>query len=329
MNNQLNEIVGANLQPDLDFSLFACRFRFRAIETLQLPPGKAGNIVRGALGTIFRSLVCHPDCISAKTCPLRGQCPYARLFEPTAIIPGPSGLGDWPRPFVLRAAHLDGRTVNPGESFHFDVHLFDLHEAALQYFILTFAQLGKEGLGPGRGRAFLTAVHGLDRSGRKTSLIYDGEGESLIQTPSPIVLQFHPPSIAVSRIRVEFQTPTEIKEDQRILAEPVFGSLFKRLLSRLSDLRMLYGNGPLNLDFAGMGIRADRVKMISNELTHIEVERRAGHSNQSHSIGGFVGKAEYEGNLSEFIPFLAAGYWTGVGRQTTWGKGVIRILGSS
>ena len=40
-----------------------------------------------------------------------------------------------------------------------------------------------------------------------------------------------------------------------------------------------------------------------------------------------MGEAEYEGDLTEFMPYLRAGEWTGVGRQTTWGKGAIAIVG--
>jgi hypothetical protein len=310
----------------MDFSFYACRFQFRAVDTLFFPPGKAGNIVRGALGTIFRSLVCPLDCPGARECPLRGQCAYAQLFEPTAIIPSPSGFGDWPRPFVLRAANLDGHTVSPAEFFHFDVHLFHLNEAALAYFVLSFAQLAEEGLGPGRGRAILTSVRSLDASRQTGLLIYDGTHIQFPRTPCPIKLSLQATSTPVSRLRLEFQTPTELKGNEGILNEPIFAILFKRVRDRLSDLRKFYGEGPLDLDFVGMGHRAESVRMVSCRLNHIAMKRRAGHSNESHPLGGFIGEAEYEGALAEFVPFLAAGYWTGVGRQTVWGKGVIRVV---
>ena len=35
---------------------------------------------------------------------------------------------------------------------------------------------------------------------------------------------------------------------------------------------------------------------------------------------------EYEGELGEFVPFLRAAEWTGVGRQTSWGKGAITVI---
>jgi hypothetical protein len=34
---------------------------------------------------------------------------------------------------------------------------------------------------------------------------------------------------------------------------------------------------------------------------------------------------EYEGELTPFLPFLRAGEWAGVGRQTVWGKGFFSV----
>jgi hypothetical protein len=38
-----------------------------------------------------------------------------------------------------------------------------------------------------------------------------------------------------------------------------------------------------------------------------------------------VGEADYEGELGEFLPILRAAEYTGVGRQTVWGKGSIGV----
>jgi hypothetical protein len=65
--------------------------------------------------------------------------------------------------------------------------------------------------------------------------------------------------------------------------------------------------------------------MTRCEIRRVEVERRSGRTGQSHSIGGFAGVAEYEGDLREFLPFLEAAQWTGVGRQAVWGKGEIAV----
>lgn len=124
---------------------------------------------------------------------------------------------------------------------------------------------------------------------------------------------------AVERVRVRFITPTELKGD----VIPSFGVLFARIRDRVSTLRERFGGGPLEIDFKAMGDRAWRVRMIREDLRQIEAERFSRSSGQHHPLGGFTGVVEYEGDLAEFVPYLEAARWTGVGRQTVWGKGEI------
>src|ERR1019366_10539609 len=96
---------------------------------------------------------------------------------------------------------------------------------------------------------------------------------------------------------------------------------------RLSTLRELYDAGPLAIVFRGFGERAGRVKMTRCEIARVEAMRRSSRTGQVHPIGGFVGEAEYEGELGEFVPYLRLGRWVGVGRQTVWGKGEMEVSG--
>ena len=288
----------------MKFEFQRFRFRFRSAGTVYFPPGKAGNITRGAFGTIFRKLVCLPSCPGSEDCDARAACPYARVFEPQAAPgEGPSGLIDRPRPFVFRASHLDGSTITSGEPFHFDVHLFDVRDPALPYFIQAFTQLGQEGLGPARGRVELMSVDQSD-------------------------FEFDLASVAeqTARVRVRFLTPTELKSAREIVGRPEFGILFGRLRDRISTLRALYGAGPLEIDFRAMGERAAAVRMTRCDLTHTQAERISSRTGQRHPLGGFVGEAEYEGELGEFVSYLKLGKWVGVGRQTVWGKGEIEVV---
>jgi hypothetical protein len=112
-----------------------------------------------------------------------------------------------------------------------------------------------------------------------------------------------------------------LKSGDRLAARPEFSILFARLRDRISTLSAIYGHGPLEIDFRAMGARAARVALSRCDLTWHSTERRSSRTGQNHPIGGFTGEAEYEGDLAEFLPYLRAGQWTGVGRQTVWGKG--------
>jgi hypothetical protein len=242
------------------------------------------------------------------------------------VAEGPSGFSDWPRPFVFRARHLDGCTVRPGEQFHFDVNIFDLRGNAIPYFVLTFGQLANDGLGPRRGRAEMSMVSLLSSSHTPAQVIFDGSTFLLADVPQPVVLSLDSKIPYTGSIRVEFLSPTELKTGQQLATRPEFPILFGRIRDRLSTLRALYGLGPLAIDFKQMGERAGAVKMTQFQLKTLVVERRSGRTGQTHPIGGFLGSAEYSGDMTEFVPYLEASRWTGVGRQTVWGKGEIGLV---
>ena len=311
----------AGNSESLTFQLFALRFRFRALGPMYFPLGKASNVIRGALGATFHDLVCDPRCPGAKVCERRSTCAYARLFEPTALGESPSGLADWPRPFVVRAAHLDGQRIPGGELFGFDFLIFEVHDPALAYFVFSFSQLMREGLGPGRSAAELVAIHSLKSSSETGEQVFDGK---ILLDPKPVKISLEAEERA-SRVVIRFLTPTELKANGQIVREPLFEVLFARVRDRIHTLRQLYGEGPLPLDFSGMGERAKSIKLLRHKVQWENRERRSGKTGQKHSLGGFVGEAEYEGDLHEFLPYLKVATWTGVGKHSAWGNGRIEI----
>jgi hypothetical protein len=341
----------------LHFSLYALRFQFTARGRLQFGSGKAAhaldshvsataaNLVRGGLGAALRRNSCPPTCPRPGECPLSLQpptaCSYARLFMPRASFeprvsrarsgvsqstgppsrgPRPSGLADWPRPFVLRTTHLEGETIEDGSSFHIGVHLFDLRAGAVSDLEAAFSGWGRHGLGLNRTEALLTAVEGASE---------------------PLHLFLDPSADPVSRIMVHFLTPTELKSHSLLPASPQesssgagkslppFELLAARIRDRLSTLSALYGGGPLPIDFRGFTQRAAEVQTVGGALHQVAAERSSRRTGQTHSLGGFVGHVEYQGDLAEFLPYLQAAAFTGVGRQTVWGKGEIRVASVS
>jgi hypothetical protein len=307
------------------FQFYPLRFEFIARESLCFPPGKAGNILRGALGVIFRRIACVPECQDPRACVVRDSCPYARVFEPTANGSGPSGLADSPRPFVFRARHLDGHTIQPGQSFYFDLHVFSLDPDVLAYFVLSFAALAREGLGPRRGKAELQRVRRLALGDVPELILFEGATQTMVGSVEPASLDLEPLNVAPQKVRIDFLSPTELKHEHRIATRPEFPILFGRVRDRISTLSQLYGPGPLDIDFQAIGARAATVLMTNCQVRRQEFERRSTRTGQTHSIGGFIGFAEYEGDLAEFLPYLEAARWVGVGRQVVWGKGEIRM----
>jgi hypothetical protein len=295
------------------FECRAYRFDFEAIDAVSFSPGSAANSFRGAFGHLFRKAVCTPDCPGARQCPRRAECAYAAIFEP-ACLGGPSGFADAPRPFVIRAAELDAQRYSPSETFSIDVHFFDLRHVLLPHFTRTFQLLAQSGIGPGRGRIRLAGVSPLDTHGDRAP----------VDAP-PVRICLEPEQDAPHAISIRFLTPTELKFGGVALQEAPFFALLARARDRISALSTLYGAGALELDFQGFASRAGQIEMVRSDLRWERHHRTSSRTGRAHPMEGFTGEAVYQGELGEFLPFLRAAYWTGIGRQTVWGKGVIRV----
>ena len=240
------------------FALHPLRFRYAARPGT---PPLSANLLRGAFGSVLKQA---------------SERDYQRFFAPQASG-GPSGLADWPRPFVFRLRE-------PGV---IGMNVFVTDDAVIE--------------------TFTRALQGITAIEMQT-----GEKTSALRLP---LTSAH----AAKQVRVHFLTATELKGAGR----PEFGVLLARLRDRISTLRALWGEGPLDIDFKAFGERAARVTMTRCELTEVAAQRVSKNTGQRHSLGGFTGIAEYHGDLGEFLPYLEIARYTGVGRQTVWGKGEI------
>ncbi|MBY0504688.1 MAG: hypothetical protein K2X03_12315 [Bryobacteraceae bacterium] len=191
---------------------------------------------------------------------------HAQVFEPTWLA-GPSGLAAPPRAFVFRPAGLEGRALAAGEPVFFDLHLFSPRPDLLP-FVLTFRQLGVAGVGPGRVPVELTRVHPLDEQHpEQTAVLANG---TLAGAASPgLSLDLAP-------------TPTEFKDAGSVALRPAFCAL--------------YQGGRPDQDLAALTHSADHLRIAGGTVTGAEVERRSSKTGQKHSLGGFTGWVDYEGD---------------------------------
>jgi hypothetical protein len=221
----------------------------------------------------------------------------ADLFAPQRDGPGPSGFADPPRPFVLRSWHLDTSQFHAGESFWFDVHQFEPGDA----FVLACERLRE--LGAARGGVELERVEG-----------------------SNIAIDLGGAAAGCQGLRIEFVSPTELKDQSKLVIKPEFGIVARRLITRIANLRTTYQQCPPAIDFSTLFEAADKVRMTAHQTECMYADRFSTRTKQTHPLGGFIGWAEYEGTgLEAFIPYLQAGTYTGIGRQTVWGKGAIEF----
>jgi hypothetical protein len=254
------------------------------------PTGRAwtANTLRGAFGNALKRL--DGDAYKDFFTPVASSSSLGGMQPGGLPAPLPSGLNDLPRPFVFRLRENE-----------IGINLFGVSSLDLVCRVMLDLDLVLS-TQPTLLRLSLAASHADAASQADTASHADTASNA-------------------RRLRVRFLTPTELKGSH----VPDFGPLLARIRDRISTLRALYGAGPLSLDFRAFGERAGRVSMTRCELQTVDEERLSKGTGQRHAIGGFTGFAEYEGALAEFVPYLEAARWTGVGRQTVWGKGEIEV----
>lgn len=266
------------------FDFYSVTFQFQAQDHFAFPPFLTGNILRGALGSFLLSA---------------NPVAYGALFGSAGS--DASLRTALPRPFVLRCRNLDGRSYSPGEVFSLHLNLFLSDLQLLEPLTAAVTAMGHKGFGPTRSRAALLSPP----QEQHYSLPMDDAVE-----PARMV-------------RIHFHTPTELKTDGEVTEPCHFPVLMEHILRRLERLSVLYGSGTLMLDPKTLRKHADAITLTSANLRRIEVSRRGSRLGQTHPIGGFVGSAEYSGDLTSFIRLLEAASFTGIGRHTVWGNGQI------
>lgn len=316
------------------FSLARLRFALEAEDRLALHPRNPGNTLRGAFGSTFKRLVCPTPADCRATCRMKPTCPYGQLFEPSPP-PGSDRLSlnqDIPRPFVFQPPSGLETMAGPGEALSFDLILIGKALEYFPYFLVTFRELGDQGIGLGRGRYRIARVSLLNEEGHDVAEVYSGHDN--VVRPSPFRITYKDCcrlaseriTRHASRITLRFLTPTLLKADGKIVERPEFHHLIKRLRDRINALAHFYCEDTLDVDFKAFGERAEAIRTVSCKLRWEDRDRRSWKTGQSHDMGGFIGEVTYEGDVEEFLPLLILGQYPHVGKYAVWGNGRYEIV---
>jgi hypothetical protein len=123
------------------------------------------------------------------------------------------------------------RRFSPGERLSFRLMLVGRAIHFLPYFVFTFTELGRTGLGPEHGQYCLQEVYeeGLDAERQ----IYSGADGVLHETTGCVTARdLAADESPVNRFTIHFLTPTRIYTDGRVRAKITFQDLVRALLRR-------------------------------------------------------------------------------------------------
>lgn len=321
------------------FHLVRFELNLLAKDTLLLPPYK-GSTFRGGFGHAFKRVACVLKDKECSECLLRSKCIYSYVFE----TPPPEDTHilrkypTAPHPFIIEPPLDTRRLYEPGEELKFGLVLIGRAIDYLPYFIYTFEELGRIGIGKGRGKYELREVRvegrtrgGEGREGRTGEVIYRGDTKTLsskyrlITGHDLLVKEDSRIPHLGSRIILLFLTPTRLKYEESLTSELEFHILLRNLLRRISLLSYFHCGKRLEIDFRGMIEKARKIRTRDRELKWVDWERYSARQETRLKMGGFVGSITFEGELEEFLPVLRLGELVHVGKGTSFGLGQYRI----
>jgi CRISPR-associated endoribonuclease Cas6 len=204
----------------------------------------------------------------------------------------------------------------------------------LPYFIYTFEELGKTGLGKGRGRFELKTVvnHVPGVEGKAVDrIIYSSTTKMLSdfqKVPLPLgTISFDDTTPETSRLTLNFLTPTRISHNGHLTDAIEFHMIVRNLMRRISLLAYFHGNGHglPDLDFNEIIEKAKGVKVIRKRLRRYNWERYSGRQERRISMDGFVGSITFEGEIEPFMPMIKAGEVLHIGKGTVFGLGRYKV----
>lgn len=312
------------------FRLARYRFDVEAIEPLRLPPYK-GSTLRGGFGYAFKKMVCgQGDWRACTPCKRGNECPYGYIFETSvpkdsAVL---SNLQDVPIPFVIEPPADRRTTFNAGDRLTFDVLLVGRAINYLPYFLLAFQELGRMGIGQTPGRYVLQRIMAVHPWKDTQEIVYDGVdvhvgGRDL--SVSYVDIAACAADLPADCLTLRFLTPTRIKYNDRFTEKPDFHVIVRALLRRISSLSYFHCGQLWDADFRGLIAAAQGVQTARTAVEWVDWERYSTRQQQRMNLGGFVGEATYEGDLTPFQPLLALGELIHVGKATVFGNGHYRI----
>jgi len=323
------------------FNLSRFRFIISPVERLTLSPFK-GSTLRGGFGTAFKRMVCLLRRENCATCMLRDKCTYSRVFESPRLPSGGAerGASHDPHPFVIEPPLEARQDYLPGELMDFDLVLVGSGANYFPYFILAFEELGRMGIGKGRGKFNLVSVESIAGTAEGNGqLLYDSESQTVrtdYKTMGYSDLMRQVQALKHDAITLHFLTPTRIKRqtgftftsptsgicEQHLAVNVDFVTFIRNLLRRLSWLSELYCDRRWDLDYSGLLDRARRnVHTVASDLRWYDWGRYSSRQDSRLKMGGFAGSITFEGDLAEFLPFIKTGEYIHVGQGTAYGLG--------
>jgi hypothetical protein len=240
---------------------------------------------------------------------------------------------DIPRAFTVvpPAAHSE---VKARGRFSFGVSLFGSAIDLMPYLIRAVGEMGKMGLGKGRGQFRFVRLLEMNPLNGQQNILLEGK-----EFQAPNLVLVHPDflkeaeSRSAEEISINFLTPMRLIVKGALLHEPRLGVLLRRLLERAQSLVEHYGSAPVQKELwqstwqrlGELGDALDESALLRHNCRWVNIESFSKARGRSSPIGGFIGQASWRIDSPEILLCLLWGQSLHVGKDAAKGNGYFRL----
>jgi CRISPR-associated endoribonuclease Cas6 len=262
------------------------------IKSEQKPPYFIGSQLRGALGYALKKVSCINPSYNCEECFASSNCLFHQFYE------------------EKNTYHKYRLDFELGKDFYdFSFYLFDNVCEKLPYIVSALhMMLTQNGLGKEKVKYSDFEMYINDKSCLQNGKIF---------LPKEYIKTFFIDNRS-KNIRLKFLTPLRIKKENRFLRgeEIELNSLINSIYQRQMKL--------LNRDYKKFPYEIQG-EIIRKNLKYKELTRLSSRQKTTMNMGGIVGEIEFKNLNKESYEVLKLGELLGVGKQTVFGLGKIKM----
>lgn len=257
------------------------------------PPYFIGSQLRGALGYALKKVTCINPSYTCDGCFAASNCLYHEFFEEK------NTFHKYRFDFKLGLEYYD-----------FNLYLFDSTCAKLPYAVSALhMMLTQNGLGKEKNRC-----ENFDMYINDENCFFDGK----LKLPQNFIKTLQIDTFCPA-ITLKLVTPLRIKKENRFLRsdELELGDIINSIYQR--QMKLL-GRGFKKFPYEVGG------EIISKDLRYKELTRLSNRQKTTMNLGGIMGEIHIKNLNKEAYEVLKVGELIGVGKQTVFGLGKVKIL---
>ncbi len=265
----------------------------------------------------FRQSCCRFAFESCQACKDETDCSYRDVFS-QRLSTDPDVIRRHQKPSLpfafninrmdIDSSSLELTVVVVGNAFNY---LFLFHSAILQL-IDSISDMCADNV------PVITGIYSLDyQSGRHEIDFASPDNLNLIVLSSREVMEN---TVVTENVRLILTSPLRLLSARSLLHGFDFNVFMRSQLRRCSSLFAYYGDGELDIDYAGLSSASDRVICSKNSIRYSQPSW-----SQSTGNAGLLGTSEFRCLMPGMLPVLTLGSYFNSGKGAASGMGAYRI----